>query len=286
MSIRALVWAFEQDIRPATAKFVLVAFADCVNDADGCGYPSVSVICKKTSLDRKTVLGALASLEQRGLIADTGRRAGATRQVKVFRLVGMQTLGDAPAAAPAAPVQPPEQTVPKTGPVPNPAPFKEYRFSHETVPFFPGNGPVFPTERSRKRDTEPKGTINEPKGNHKPKGAGRASALPDWLDREAWDGFVAMRQSIKKPLTEAAVPLAIKKLADMRAAGQDPNAVLSQSVINSWQGLFPVKDESVAAKPQAAAKAARPTSDELWGSVFEKTGRAAPPSAGDVIDVV
>lgn len=91
MSIAALVWAFEQEIKPASTKFVLVAFADCVSDYDGCGFPSIDAICAKTSLDRKTVILALDRLEQIGVISDSGKRVGRTKQVKVYCLVGMNT---------------------------------------------------------------------------------------------------------------------------------------------------------------------------------------------------
>jgi hypothetical protein len=90
VSVKALTWAFEQEIKPASVKFVLVAFADCVG-MDGCGYPSIDAVCAKTSLDRKTVIAAFAKLEEIGVIADTGKRAGRTGQVKVYRLVGMET---------------------------------------------------------------------------------------------------------------------------------------------------------------------------------------------------
>ena len=67
--------------------------------------------------------------------------------------------------------------------------------------------------------------------------------LPDWMPQEAWDGFVEMRQKIKKPLkTDRAVKLAISTLEKLRAEGQDVAAVLDQSTMNSWLGLFPIAE--------------------------------------------
>lgn len=65
--------------------------------------------------------------------------------------------------------------------------------------------------------------------------------LPDWINQESWNGFVAMRKAIKKPLTLHAMGLLILSLQKMASDGEDVNAVLNQSVMNSWQGIFPLK---------------------------------------------
>ena len=67
--------------------------------------------------------------------------------------------------------------------------------------------------------------------------------LPAWIEVKAWEGFIAMRKSIKKPLTERAKVLAIHKLETLLKQGQDPTKVLDQSTFNSWQGLFAVKED-------------------------------------------
>lgn len=68
-----------------------------------------------------------------------------------------------------------------------------------------------------------------------------AEPLPDWIPRKEWDAYVAMRKTIKKPLTAEGVPLAIAKLEKLKAHGSAPKEVLDQSTLNSWQGLFEVK---------------------------------------------
>lgn len=84
--------------------------------------------------------------------------------------------------------------------------------------------------------------------NHKPikTKAATPSALPDWLPVDCWLAFVAMRKAIKKPLTPDAVPIAIRKLDKLRVTGNDPRAILDQSTLNSWQGLFEVKADGQA----------------------------------------
>lgn len=70
------------------------------------------------------------------------------------------------------------------------------------------------------------------------------TALPNWIPQDAWAGYVEMRVAIKKPLkTERAINLAINTLDRLRADGNDPAAVLDQSTLNSWQGLFAVRVE-------------------------------------------
>lgn len=68
-----------------------------------------------------------------------------------------------------------------------------------------------------------------------------ASPLPDWIPEDAWNSYVEMRKKVRKPMTGKAVDLAVAELEKLREQGSDPRAVLDQSVLNSWQGLFPLK---------------------------------------------
>lgn len=65
--------------------------------------------------------------------------------------------------------------------------------------------------------------------------------LPGWLPQESWEGFVEMRQKIRKPMTPRAVSMILKKLEGFMRAGHDVGAILDQSVVKSWQDVFPVK---------------------------------------------
>lgn len=66
---------------------------------------------------------------------------------------------------------------------------------------------------------------------------------PDWIPSEPWAGFVEMRKKIRAPLTERALALAVGELERLRRTGEDPAAVLNQSVFRGWKGLFPVKPD-------------------------------------------
>ncbi|HEX5183601.1 MAG TPA: hypothetical protein VFW19_10675 [Allosphingosinicella sp.] len=73
--------------------------------------------------------------------------------------------------------------------------------------------------------------------------------LPDWLPRDEWAGFKAMRTRIKKPLTHRAEQMALAELERLREGGQNPAAVLKQSEFHCWKGLFPVKSSEAPASP-------------------------------------
>lgn len=77
----------------------------------------------------------------------------------------------------------------------------------------------------------------------KGKVAGPRVSLPDWIPEDVWAEFVDMRKKVKAPLTDRAAQLLINKLETMMHAGQKPRAVLEQSIMNSWKGVFDVKAE-------------------------------------------
>lgn len=68
-----------------------------------------------------------------------------------------------------------------------------------------------------------------------------AFAVPDWVPATEWAAYEDMRKSIKRPMTDRAKELAVIELAKLSDDGHRPGDVLNQSVLNSWQGLFPVK---------------------------------------------
>lgn len=85
MSRIATDWAWSQVIKPATHKLILLSMADRA-DEHHCCYPSIARLEKDTGLDRKTIQKGVAAMIESGLLTDTGKRAGATNQVRVLRL--------------------------------------------------------------------------------------------------------------------------------------------------------------------------------------------------------
>ena len=59
----------------------------------------------------------------------------------------------------------------------------------------------------------------------------------------AFKAYVQMRVKIKKPMTDRAIELAMKELEKLSGGDADTAvAILEQSVLNSWQGLFALKE--------------------------------------------
>lgn len=75
-------WAWNQGI-PATHKITLLSFIDHENDA-GESYPSAKRLAQRTCLNIKTVQKIVVSLRQNGLLIDSGKRIGKTKQVIVY----------------------------------------------------------------------------------------------------------------------------------------------------------------------------------------------------------
>lgn len=106
-------------------------------------------------------------------------------------------------------------------------------------------------------DTKYKEQKKETKKNNKPSGKRLATGSTTAsriegkysenkaLDKAFYD-YVEMRKKIKKPMTDRAVELAKSKLEKLSKGNIDVAvAILNQSVMNSWQGLFELKERSV-----------------------------------------
>lgn len=87
MSWIALAWASSKKLERASDKLILLAFADRHNDETGFAYPSIQWLCEFSSLNRKTVIASIDRLEAAGCLEDSGRRVGATKQVKVYTVL-------------------------------------------------------------------------------------------------------------------------------------------------------------------------------------------------------
>ena len=180
MSVEAITWALQQPVKHSSAKFVLVALANCSDAVDGVSWPSVAYLCEATSQDRKTVMANLKRLIETGYIKDSGERKGGTKSVVVYQLcstkigTAMQYQKRDSIGNEAVPNFPSSSTV---------FPQKQYQISAEAVP-----KTVHGTVRNRNR------TVKEDK-----------TALLSQLPAQLVSDFLEIRKAKKLPLTQTAV---------------------------------------------------------------------------------
>lgn len=73
--------------------------------------------------------------------------------------------------------------------------------------------------------------------------------------------FMEFRKSIKKPMTDHAVDLLISKLNGMTSYIPEQIEIINQSIVNGWQGVFPLKNEQAQTVRQGYQKQTK--ADEL-----------------------
>ena len=93
MSVDATRWAWLAPVKSSTQRLVLLSLADRAGEYHTC-FPSVARITKDTKLNRKTIMKVIGELIELGLVEDTGHKKGTTKQVIVYRLLGVKTRED------------------------------------------------------------------------------------------------------------------------------------------------------------------------------------------------
>lgn len=108
MSVRALNWAFALQDLSHLQKLTLVALADACDDLGVC-WPSVGMLCLKTSAGESTVHRALAQLQHKGKLTVVPRFSPEGRQRSNGYVLGMgQGPIEHPALGEGVTVTPPE----------------------------------------------------------------------------------------------------------------------------------------------------------------------------------
>jgi hypothetical protein len=285
MSFPAIAWALKQPVGRASAKFLLVAMADCVNadSTEMLCFPSIAHLSKVTDMDPKSVKANLLKLRELGFIEDSGERKGQTGRVVTYRLkspddAASKAADEAPQSAQISLVIGPNFPDPDAGEISPNFPGNEPKFPDQSAqislvigpnfpdpdageisPNFPGNEPKFPDQSAQislvigpnlghGTSKEPvMEPVKEPVKRAKSSFNAAEISLPDWLPREAWVMWAKDRSDRKKPITQAGAMLQLKDLEKYRAQGHDPVAVIEHSISRGWQGLFPPKEEAVRA---------------------------------------
>jgi pyocin large subunit-like protein len=135
-------WAKKARTGRSSAKSVLTWLADMCS-ADLTTYPSIAALAEATELDKKTVQASLRYLMDMGFIQDTGERRGRTKQIPVYRLVGVEeSIADAEQTQKREHYQKRNRSKdPKNGTVNDKEPEIGTVKTGQTIPFFPSNDP-------------------------------------------------------------------------------------------------------------------------------------------------
>ena len=94
------------------------------------------------------------------------------------------------------------------------------------------------TQENTQKNTQRKTSKKEPRESFD-------SLIEGYTDNEelraALRDYLQMRTAIRKPITNRALELAFKKLDELARTDWEKVDIINQSVMNSWQGLFPLK---------------------------------------------
>ncbi len=218
MSIRVMAQIWDFGPEDRSELLVLLALADFANDEGEC-WPSMVGVAQKSRMTERGAQKIVRRLEEDGwLQIDTGGGRGGKNRYRIL-------------------AQNPELETPNSkqgiADKPRTAEHKPRTGVQET----PNGG-----------SPEPSGTIKEPSV----KGRVR-EILAFVVGEKAADDFIAHRKAMKKPLTERAAELIVLQLAGCR----DPTAVINQSIMNGWQGVFPKREAGGKNDGAAADRAKR-----------------------------
>lgn len=220
MSIKQMTLVFNDESIKGNEKLLMLAIADNANDTGVC-FPSWNMLIKKTSMSRNSLAKWLGVLEDKGVLFRKQRsRSNGSKTSNKFLIY----------------------------------PYKnKENLDHEDFEIFEDLFDEIPKDdetHSTKTMTSlvpkgelgiepkvPKGELLEPSliTNHNSN-----QPLPDWLDINAWEKWVAYRTEIKKKLTR----LMVKEQIEFLSHHIDSHvAIINTSIMNGWQGLFEIKNK-------------------------------------------
>ena len=223
--VAALV--YQKRIGSMARKSILAYCAERAND-DGSGVWASKVrIAKEVECSKQTVIDTMRAFVAEGLLIEAGKRKTSNGYVIDYRVnvAAVKALPDAIEDV----FSTDDQSSELTGP--------DLDGSNELTPRGQATGPqeVKPVDPNRPLTVlEPSNSARE----KKPKEDAALKALCQRLKPETAADFIAHRKAMKKPLTARAAELLIAKLENCR----DPDAVVNNSIMNGWQGVFPEKE--------------------------------------------
>ena len=81
------------------------------------------------------------------------------------------------------------------------------------------------------------------------------TSLPAYIDADLWAEYVQQRKKDKKEMSPRSALGRIKRLAELKAAGHDPNACIEEALNAHWLDFYVPRDKAIERAPQSAAEA-------------------------------
>lgn len=244
-------------------------------DPYGClvinGAPaSPSQISRLVGEQEKAVRALLSELESAGVFSRTPEGAiYSRRMVKDERIRdirgGAGRLGGNPNLVKQKPNQSPNQS-PNQGANIGPTPSSSSSSSSSTSPIGDVSPPApSPSDRVRGEEQKRKQASID---------------IPDWLPPAAWSEFVQHRKTIGAPMSPLAQTKAMAELGRLRDLGNDPEAVISKSIVQGWKGVFPLDNgHSPRAGPQSRPEKFDPV------AYVNRNRKSSENSTANIIDI-
>ena len=108
------------------------------------------------------------------------------------------------------------------------------------------------------------------------------SEIEDESLRQAYRDYIAMRKTIRSPMTERALRLLINKVQSLESSADRQKQLLEQAILNNWKSVYPLRDEpnsghksGVKVTKHAPNNPRKPASEtdknasELWWEVLQ-----------------
>lgn len=209
MSVDATRWAWLAPVKSSTQRLVLLSLADRAGEYHTC-FPSVVRITKDTKLNRKTIMKVIGELIELGLVEDTGHKKGTTKQIIVYRLLGIKTREDE------------EINSTNIGTVPKTEQSQNYQ---ETVPFLPHNSTNIGTQNLKGTKKESNNNIKFNFAQELKNLGAEGQLISDWL---------VVRKNKRAANTKTSFDGFAREL---KKSNLDVNTALKICVERNWQGF-------------------------------------------------
>lgn len=219
------IWTYEKAVfqskLAASTKLVLLALNSHVNRLGTSCFPSYSRLVEFTSLKRSTVIEHIKIAEAEGWLKRISRFGEDGKQRS--NLFHLQVPHHIMMASDASEIDEEEEEVggPESG----------------------RGGSSNRTGGVQQVDPEQTTLTNHSKVS---KRKGIPVVLPDWLDVELWDEWVAHRKTRDKgAASDHAKRLWIKEMTALHEAGHDLRAIIEKSISKNWKGIFAPSNDTV-----------------------------------------